>query len=69
MSRRQKREMAGAARRALDRAEPDEMEVYRLEFIEGMDLRMACDRSYQSKSSYYRRRGRLLRTVVEELKA
>lgn len=63
------RAMADAAARALSRAESEEMEVYRLEFVEGMDVRMACSRSYQSKSSYYRVRGRLLRRVVEELKA
>lgn len=64
-----RREMAAAAGRALDRLGEDEHEVYKLEFVDGMDVRMASDKSHMSKSSYYRRRGHLIREVARELEA
>ena len=64
-----RREMARAAGRALERAKEEEKEVYRLEYVEGMNWQMASDVSHVGKSTYYRRREKLLREVAKELEA
>ena len=64
-----RREMAAAAGRVLDRLGDAENKIYHLEFVDGMNARMASDKIHMSKSSYYRRRGRLIREVARELEA
>lgn len=64
-----RREMAKAVERVLEQACPEEKEVYRLEFIEGMSRQMASEACHISEATYYRRRGKLIRAVARELEA
>lgn len=61
--------MAKAVERALEKAKPEDAEVYRLEFVEGMSCQMAGDTLHISQRTYYRRRDRLIQGVAKELEA
>ena len=60
-------EMYGAADRALGVADEEEKALYRAEFVDGMDYKMAAHALHLSERTYYRIRGRLIGRVVEEL--
>lgn len=55
--------LKAAAERAIREAPPDEAEIYRLEWIEGMDWRMASAAGHMSASTYFRRRAKLINRV------
>lgn len=64
-----RQEMARAVERALETASPEEKEVYRLEFVEGMSWQMACETAHWERSTHYKWRGRLIRAVAREMEA